>query len=264
MPTVTVNGIELYYERAGTGPHLLVVNGSGATLRTSAPLIEVFTRRFDVVAHDQRGLGRTQVVEGPYSMGDYAADALGLLDAVGWPSCRVVGVSFGGMVAQELAVTAPERVERLALLCTSPGGEGGSSFPLHKLTAMDPAQRAAISRQLLDARFTPDWLDEHPEDRALTELMARRSPEDEPEIVRYGMAMQLEARRHHDAWDRLERITCPTFVGAGRFDGIAPLCNAEAMAGRIRGASLHVYEGGHAFFVQDARALPDVLGFLES
>jgi 3-oxoadipate enol-lactonase len=76
--------------------------------------------------------------------------------------------------------------------------------------------------------------------------------------------MQLDARRHHDVWDRLDRIACPTFVGAGRFDGIAPLCNAEAMASRIAHASLHVYEGGHAFFVQDARALPDVLAFLET
>jgi len=264
VPTLTVNGIELYYERAGTGPRLLFLNGSGATLQSTSPLVEVFTSRFDVVAHDQRGLGRTQVVEGPYSMADYAADALGLLDAVDWPSCRVVGVSFGGMVAQELAVTAPRRAERLALLCTSPGGEGGSSYPLHKLTTMDPAQRADISRQLLDSRFSPDWLEEHPGDRALTDLMARRSPEDEPPVVRYGMAMQLDARRHHDTWDRLDRISCPTFVGAGRFDGIAPLCNAEAMAGRIPGASLHVYEGGHAFFAQDARALPDVMDFLDS
>ena len=83
----------------------------------------------EVVAHDQRGLGRSSIPAGPYTMAQYAADALGLLDAVGWSTCRVVGVSFGGMVAQELAVTAPERVERLALMCTSPGGAGGSSYP---------------------------------------------------------------------------------------------------------------------------------------
>ncbi len=69
-------------------------------------------------------------------MADYAADALALLDAVGWDTCRVVGVSFGGMVAQELAVTAPERVERLALCCTSPGGVGGASYPLQELAAL--------------------------------------------------------------------------------------------------------------------------------
>ena len=84
----------------------------------------LFAKRFDVVAHDQRGLGRTEIPPTPYTMADYAADAMALVDHVGWDRCRVVGISFGGMVAQEIAVTWPERVERLALLCTSPGGAG--------------------------------------------------------------------------------------------------------------------------------------------
>src|SRR6202030_1670593 len=125
----------------------------------------------------QRGLGRSAVPPGPYTMAQYAVDALGLLDVVGWSTCRVVGVSFGGMVAQELAVTAPGRVERLALLCTSPGGEGGSSFPLHELAALTPSQRAAISTTLLDSRFTARWLATHPGDRLLVEAMAERHSE---------------------------------------------------------------------------------------
>jgi pimeloyl-ACP methyl ester carboxylesterase len=124
MARVRVNGIELYFERAGSGPRLLFLNGSGSTLDSSRALVEIFTTRFDVLAHDQRGLGRSEVPVGPYAMSDYAADAGALVDAVGWESCRVVGVSFGGMVAQELAVSVPGRVERLALLCTSPGAAG--------------------------------------------------------------------------------------------------------------------------------------------
>ena len=93
-------------------------------------------------------------------MADYAADALALLDHVGWDRARVVGVSFGGMVAQELAVTAPERVERLALLCTSPGGAGGASYPLHELAALPEAERAAqghaAARHALHARVARD------------------------------------------------------------------------------------------------------------
>src|SRR5262245_51649738 len=144
MPTAHVNGIDVYYERSGEGPPLLFLNGSGATLETSKLLIDPFRERFDVVAHDQRGLGHTEVPAEPYSMADYAADALALLDEVGWATCRVAGISFGGMVAQELAVTAPERVERLALLCTSPGGEGGASYPLHELADMDEAEQARV------------------------------------------------------------------------------------------------------------------------
>ena len=97
-----------------------------------------------MIAHDQRGLGRTSIPEGPYTMADYAADAAALLDAVGWERCRVVGISFGGMVAQEFAVTWPQRVERLALLCTSPGVRG-RVVPAARAGGLDAAERAATA-----------------------------------------------------------------------------------------------------------------------
>jgi pimeloyl-ACP methyl ester carboxylesterase len=262
VPTAALNGIELYYERTGEGPRLLFVNGSGATLESSALVIGALTPGFDVLAHDQRGLGRTTIPPGPYSMADYAADALGLLDAVGWETCRVAGMSFGGMVAQELAVTAPERVERLALLCTSPGGPGTSSYPLHELTDLPPAERAAISQRILDTRFDAAWLAEHESDRMLAEFMAAQRDRPVSDEVARGRREQLEARRHHDVLDRLSRITAPTFVASGRYDGIAPVTNGEAIVERVSGAELHVYEGGHAFVVQDPKAFPDILGFL--
>jgi pimeloyl-ACP methyl ester carboxylesterase len=261
VPTVELNGIDVYYERGGDGPRLLFVNGSGATLDTSAPLINAFTTRFDVVAHDQRGLGRTAVAPGPYTMADYAADAAGLLDCVGWVRARVVGVSFGGMVAQELAVTWPERIERLALMCTSPGGAGGSSYPLHELASLPPDERAARSRRLLDIRFTDEWLASHALDRAMVDAIAARPVADDPDHQR-GAVEQLEARRHHDVWDRLDRITAPTLVASGRFDGIAPEANGAALAARIPGAELRVFEGGHLFMVQDPTALPAIMDFL--
>jgi 3-oxoadipate enol-lactonase len=254
MPTASVNGIELYYERAGTGPPVLFLNGSGSTLAQMAPIIDTFARRLEVVAHDQRGLGRSAIPVGPYTMADYASDALGLLDTIGWSTCRVVGVSFGGMVAQELAVTAPERVERLALLCTSPGGAGGASYPLHELAALSPSRRAEISRQLLDARFTEEWLTAHPGDRMLVDALAKRGSGTASDDVRRGEAEQLGARR----------VRCPTFVAAGRYDGIAPVANSEAIVRQVPGATLHVYEGGHAFFAQDRRAFPEVVDFLSS
>jgi pimeloyl-ACP methyl ester carboxylesterase len=262
VPTVAVNGIDVYYERSGDGPRLLFLNGSGSTLETSALLIETFTGEFDVVAHDQRGLGRTSVPAGPYEMADYANDAAALLDAIGWDRCRVVGVSFGGMVAQELAVTWPERVERLALVCTSPGGAGGASYPLHELARLPAAERAAASVRILDTRFTAEWLDAHPSDRVLVEMMAKRASGEKTDAQLRGEASQLDARSRHDVCDRLARIACPTFVAAGRYDGIAPPANAEAIASRVRGAELRFYEGGHAFFAQDPKALPDVRAFL--
>jgi 3-oxoadipate enol-lactonase len=264
VPSAAVNGIDLYYERSGEGPRLLFLNGSGATLESAGMLLQLFADGFDVAAHDQRGLGRTSIPVGPFTMADYAADAAGLLDELGWDSCRVLGVSFGGMVAQELAATHPERIERLALVCTSSGGAGSASYPLHELASLAPSERIAIATRLLDTRFSPEWLSEHANDRALAEMMAARGDVAKSDEQVRGEAEQLEARRHHDVWDRLPNISSPTFVASGRYDGIAPPANGEAIASRIPDAKLQIYEGGHAFFVQDPDAIPDITGFLKA
>ncbi len=204
-------------------------------------------------------------------MAQYAADAAAVLDAAGWSSCRVLGISFGGMVAQELAVTWPDRVERLVLACTSPGGAGASSYPLHELADLPDDERAARMVAVTDTRFTPEWLASHPADRAVVDMLTRRraaagaagelAPAEAAERRR-GELAQLDARRHHDVVDRLERISCPTLVASGRYDGIAPVANGEAIASRVPGAELRLYEGGHTFFLQDAAALPEILDFL--
>jgi len=263
MPTTYVNGVDLAYELSGSGPRLVLLNGSGMTMESGRPLLDLVGRGVTLLAFDQRGLGASGPGPRPYGMATCAADVLGLLDALGWDSARVVGVSFGGMVAQELAVTSPGRVERLALLCTSPGGAGGSSYPLHELEELDPDSRAAVRRTLLDDRFDDAWLDAHPGDRAFAEFMVRRDIDEGPAVLA-GRRAQLEARRGHDVWDRLGAVDCPTFVGCGRFDPITPTVNSEAIASKIRGAELHTYDGGHAFFVQDPAALPDIQAFLTS
>lgn len=260
VPTAAVNGLELYYELGGDGPRLLFFNGSGATLETSAPLIDLLRRDFEVLGHDQRGLGRTSVPAEPFTMADYAADGRALLDHVGWERTAVIGVSFGGMVAQELAVTFPDRVSRLALLCTSSGGAGGSSYPLHELATLPADERNRQASRLADIRLDPAWQAEHPGEWTPAPGPARVEPTSSE--ARRGQRAQLEARRHHDVFDRLPRITAPTLVAGGRFDGIAPPDNSAAIAARIPGAELRMYDGGHLFFAQDPAALPDVLRFL--
>jgi 3-oxoadipate enol-lactonase len=263
VPTFHANGIDIHYERSGPGdgrPRLLFLNGSGATIASSGLILGPFRERFDLVVHDQRGLGRTGVPDAEPTMADYAADAAAVLDEVGWPTARVFGISFGGMVAQELAVTSPERIERLVLMCTSPGGEGGSSYPLHELRTLPAEEQARLGPRLVDTRFTPEWLAGHPSDRAL--LGHRADATEGPAEAARGAALQLAARAGHDVWDRLPRITCPTLVAGGRYDGIAPAENSSAIASRIAGADLRLYEGGHLFIAQDAAAFPDVLGFL--
>jgi pimeloyl-ACP methyl ester carboxylesterase len=262
VATAHLNGIDIHYERGGEGPRLLFVNGSGSTLREARPTLDALARHFDVLAHDQRGLGQTSIPEGPYTMADYAADAAALAEHVGWDRYRVVGVSFGGMVAQELAVTWPERIERLALSVTSSGGDGGSSYPLHTLASMSEDERAALGATLLDTRYTPEWLAEHPADQAVASMMAQRGMVEKSADVLRGERLQLEARAGLDVFDRLPLIDCPTLVQAGRYDGIAPPENGRAIASRIPGAEYREYESGHALLFLDPSAMPDLVEFL--
>lgn len=262
MPTFEADGIDIHYQVTGSGPRVLFFNGSGATLETSADLISYLARSCTVLAHDQRGLGKTSVPEGPYTMAQYAADASALLDHVGWNSCAVLGISFGGMVAQEFAVTDPHRVERLALMCTSAGGDAGSSYPLHELVSLEPAERARRAALLTDTRFTPEWLADHPGDAAIVRAQNERATAEKSAERRRGERLQLEARIGHDVSSRLGAVTAPVLVAAGRYDGIAPVANSEAIVARLADAVLAVYEGGHMFSVQDRQALRDIARFL--
>jgi pimeloyl-ACP methyl ester carboxylesterase len=263
VPVDRVNGVELYWEHIGSGPRLLFCNGSGATLQVIRPLLDVFAGKFDLLAWDYRGLGRSVPLAGPYTLADLAADAAGLMELAGWDTCRVLGMSFGGMVAQEFAVTNPQRVERLALACTSAGGEGGSSYPVQKLQELPPQERPSVELKLADSRWDERWLEAHPADRALAARLTAAHDQQDPAAV-LAYKAQIEARAGHDVWDRLDVITCPTLVGYGNYDGIAPAQNSMAIASRIHETELRGYEGGHLFLLQDPAALPEFEAFLQA
>lgn len=269
MPTAPIDDLDVYYEVAGQGPPVLFIGGTGGDLRTrpnvlDGPLVDGFT----VLAFDQRGLGRTSKPDRAVSMADYASDAAGLLDHLGWERAHVVGVSFGGMVAQELAIRRPDLVAGLVLCCTSSGGAGRASYPLHELTALPPGARHRRQLAIGDTRCSEEWQDAHPQDaaRALSRLVdadaATALREAADPAAALGARRQLEARRGHDTYDRLSGITAPTLVAAGRFDGIAPVANSEALAQRIDGARLQVFEGGHLFLLQDRTAWTAISDFL--
>ncbi len=264
MPMFASHDISINYQISGSGPRVLFFNGSGATLQSTELLIRSLSKECEVLAHDQRGLGLTSIPVGPYTMAQYAADAAALLDHVGWKTCAVVGISFGGMVAQEFAVTFPERVEKLALLCTSPGGVGGSSYPLHELGELSADERASKMVTLSDTRFTPEWLASHPADAQMMGMRNEQAAIAKSADVIRGERLQLAARTGHDVVNRLHVIPCPTFVTAGKFDGIAPPVNSEAIIQRVPDAAMSLYEGGHMFVAQDPTAIREIRTFLST
>lgn len=262
MPIFEKQSLSINYEIFGSGPRVLFFNGSGGSIEGSQLLINAFARTFQVLVHDQRGLGKTSVPDGPYSMADYAQDAAALLDHVGWQTTHVIGLSFGGMVAQEFGVTYPDRIERLVLMCTSAGGIAGSSYPLHQLAQLPTTERNAALRLLTDTRFTDDWLASHPLDAEIMRFQEDRPDTQKSKLQIRGEQLQLEARMGHDVANRLHLISAPTLITAGKFDGIAPLANSRAIAERIPHSTLNIYEGGHPFFTQDRQAMRDIRTFL--
>ena len=265
MAFARIGKIDLYFERVGRGQRLLFISGTGGDLRVRPNVLDgPLAEAFDLAAYDQRGLGRSAKPDVPYAMADYADDAAGLLDHLGWPTAKVMGVSFGGMVAQELALRHPQRVERLVLACTSPGGAGGASYPLHELDALDAESRARLLIPISDVRHDEAWAKANPEHFArLVAQAAQALYADEPGRAAGGRR-QLEARARHDAWERLGEIRCPVMIAAGRYDGIARPESQHNLASRIPGSALRFFEGGHLFMIQDKAALPAMIAFLNA
>ena len=256
MPFATVRDINIYYEIQGEGPPLLFFNGTGGDLRRKPGIFDSpLPKSFRVLAFDQRGLGQASTPAAQPTMRDYAEDAAALLDVLGWPPCPVLGISFGGMVAQEFAIRFPERVTRLVLACTSTGGVGGASYPLHELSHLTPRERALRYLSIADSRLDAAWQAAHPD--IVEQQVAQIARDNTP-----GELMQLEARRGHDTYGRLAALTMPVYICGGTRDGIAPPSNIEALAAQIPTARLEMFDGGHLFMIQDRRAFPAMIEFL--
>lgn len=265
MPTAEVNGLSIYYERAGDGDPLLFISGTGGDLRNKPNQFDgPLGKAFEMLSWDQRGLGRSDKPDRRYTMAEYADDAAALMADQGWDSAHVVGVSFGGMVAQELVLRHPQRVRQLVLACTSPGGAGGASYPFHEIEHLTGVARAQHLTPISDVRRDAAWAEANPETYAKIIEMAAADPFADEPGRKDGAHRQLEARADHDTWDRLAQIACPTLIAAGRYDGVALPETQEKMAARISGATLKFFDGGHLFMIQDRSAVPAMVEFLNA
>jgi pimeloyl-ACP methyl ester carboxylesterase len=252
MPRVAIGNITIYYERAGSGPSVVLVPGLGGDHFLWRHQIDALAQRFDVIAPDNRGAGQSSAADEPYTIDMFADDLAGLLDALSIERAHVIGASMGGFIAQEFALRHPGRLGRLILCCTSPGGPHSVPIPPDTVAAL--AQRTGDPRvdteRFLALSTSEAYRASHPAD--IEAHIAWRVAHPQP---LYAYHRQIAAAMSHDTMDRLERIRASTLICHGTADRIVPAANARLLAQRIPGSRLQLFDGGsHQFFWEQAPA----------
>lgn len=250
MPHVAVGDITLFYQRAGSGHPAVLVPGLGGDHFLWRHQIPALSGLFDVIAVDNRGGGQSDMPDIPYSIPMMADDLAGMLDALGIARAHVVGASMGGFIAQEFALRHPDRLGRLVLCCTSPGGPGSVPIPAEAVAVL--AQRTGDPRIDLARSMEVMASEAYRASQAgdIEAHIAWRLAHPQPV---YAYNRQLAAAVSHDTMDRLQLIRAETLVCHGTDDRIVPAANARILAERVPVARLELFEGGsHVFFWEAA------------
>lgn len=249
MPSVEVGGTELYYERAGSGEPMLLIQGmSGTHLAWGRPFRAALEESFDCIVFDNRGMGNSGRAELPFTIVDMAEDAVGLLDALGIESAHEVGISMGGMIAQEMALAHPDRIRTLTLGATYCGGPEGTLMDPADLqmlgAAMVSGERDQVYRAMWEINFSPGFRGEDGDARYAGFCeMAAALPAPEPVILQ-----QMRATAAHDTSARLTNLAVPTQVIHGTADRLLKLGNGKQIAALL-GVEPKLLEGvGHLFW----------------
>jgi pimeloyl-ACP methyl ester carboxylesterase len=248
VPTAGDAGAELYWERSGAGEPLLLIQGmSGTRVSWGEPFLSRLRPDFDCVVFDNRGIGDSAVVEAPFTIADLAADALAVMDAAGLETAHVLGISMGGMTAQELALAHPDRLRSLTLGCTYPGGPGSSLIAAEDagplLEAMGSGDLDLMLKAMYAVNLSPGFRAEESHFADFT-AMAKALPARQQTVQ-----LQLGAVGGHDAQARLSEIAAPTLVVHGTEDKMIPVANGELIASLIPGSRLEILDGiGHMFW----------------
>jgi DNA polymerase-4 len=254
-----VGGRQLFHQRRGSGEPLLLIQGmSGTHLAWGEPFLSELERDFDVVAYDHRGIGHSERVDSPFSIAELASDAAGLLDVLGWDSAHVLGVSVGGIVAQELALHRAERIRTLTLGCTSCGGPGSALTPpatIERLAADMVSGNSELAIRAGYAVGVSHAFAADPNNYALYRSMAVTLPVPLPLIM-----VQMQAIAGHDSAARLPSLALPTLVLHGDQDELLPVQNGRLIASLMPDARLEILEGvGHLFWWEQPQRSAELL-----
>ncbi len=247
MPSVDAGGIELHYERSGEGEPLLLIQGMSGTRRAwGKPFLAALEQSFECIVFDNRGIGSSGPATSPFSVADMAADTAALLDALELDAVHVLGISMGGMIAQELTLAGPGRVRTLTLGCTYCGGPEGTLMRpedvqrlIEAYTARD---REGVRRLMWELNLSPTFREDdgrYAEFRAMTEELSA------PGAV---VQEQMKATVAHDTSTRLGEVDLPTLVIHGTADRLLVADNGIQVASLLS-VEPQLLEGvGHMFW----------------
>lgn len=248
---LTRDGVRLAYQVYGAADAdaapLVMIMGLAGVKEDWRQLAPELAADRPVLVMDNRGIGESEVPAGPYTMSQFVDDVLAIMDEVGWAQADVLGISMGGMIAQQLVLTRPARVRRLVLGCTMHGGPRQvppSPAVLQALMPQRGVDPRSAHRQALGVNYTPAWIEAQPErfEALLEENLRYRRPA-------RGIMAQMQAIQKFDVENELARIENPALVLHGDEDQLLPLPNGESLASSIPQARLHVlHRCGHLFW----------------
>lgn len=266
MPTTKVGSHTAYYDDCGKGHPLLFLTGLGGSRFGWWKQIDPFAARFRVINMDNRDGGDSAPGTGPYSVADMAEDTAGVIQNLKLGPTHIVGISMGGMIAQELAIRHPDLVDKMVLASTTAGGPSNVN-PAPEIAAMlmrgageDLETRVRKTYPLIAG---PGYMAAHPEDLDHIVQTAVAKP-----MSLESYQRQLGACVDHmtkGAADRLAQISAPTLVVHGDSDPLIPYPNGQYLAAHIKGARLITYQGvGHLTMIEAADKFNrDVMQFLQ-
>ena len=251
--------MRIAWERRGEGQPLVLVHGLGYARWGWEAVDDALAERFQVVLLDNRGIGESEAPAGPYTAAEMADDVARVFDEAGIERAHIVGTSLGGMIAQELALRT-ELVERLVLVCTTPGGP--SAAPMPKVTAQLIAEAASMEPLVALRLFVENALAPGAPEELVERILAHRLRTAQPPVA---WAAQAAAGMSFDAWDRLPELRAPTLVLHGTEDVVVDPANSTLLVERIPDARLEWFPGcGHLLFWEEPERFVALVGeFLE-
>jgi len=260
MPKVKVDDIQIYYEVKGEGFPLVMIMGLGRNSESWDPrLVEGLSKNFKLLMFDNRGAGRTDISNSEYTIKLLADDTAGLMNTSGISKAHILGISMGGMIAQELVLNHPEKVAKLVLCSTCSGGSKAVQ-PSQKVSEMLTADVSTMSPEeyyrkiYLPLVYTDDFIEENPDFVKLHVQKSLRYP-----ISKAAYMRQLDAIGKFNTYERLQQIKAPTLVLHGRKDVLVPSENGAILAEAIPNAELVYLEKSAHFLAEEMREVINVL-----